>query len=251
MNDVALTSLVIDSRKLCLIAMDGPALKVIMQRHSPVLFPLRRLLRIHILGTPGKGMDALLFCAEQQVPVAFFHFNGRLRCRLHPASGAPSLMDHWFEHVEFDPQMSQLYDEWALNQRLYVMSQLGVNAGNCPSRKKLLEETLRGYCRQQLGRERLKDALEWLNGLLCFHLEHTIDEFGFSQQRGRQKLLADIKPICDLWLLHALAGRLQQKRKLRVSAQSMMEFYQQQARSLEFSIRRMLVQLTNILESLV
>lgn len=92
MSDVALTSLVIDSRKLARMGMDGPALKVTMRGRSAILFPLRRLCRIHILGTPESGMDALLFCAEQRVPVAFFHFNGRLRCRLHSSGGAPALL---------------------------------------------------------------------------------------------------------------------------------------------------------------
>ena len=251
MNDIALTSLVIDSRKLLRMSMDGPALKVVMDRRSPVLFPLRRLRRIHILGTPGCGMDAMLFCAEQQVPVAFFHYNGRLRCRLHPAAGAPGLVDHWFEHVEFDPQVRQLYGDWVLHQELHAMSCLGVKTGARESRKQLLYETLRGFCHRQLGQENLKAALEWLDGLLLFHLEQVVEEFGFVQQRGRQKLLADMKPICDLWLLYALAARLEQRGRFNITAQNMTAFYQQQANELEFSARRMLTQLVNKLEAVV
>ncbi|MEX0618074.1 MAG: CRISPR-associated endonuclease Cas1 [Pseudohongiellaceae bacterium] len=251
MSDAAFSSLVIDTRKLLSMGMDGPALKVVMRGCSPVLFPLRRLRRIHILGTPGSGMEALLFCAEQQIPVAFFKSNGRLRCRLNPAAGTPALIDHWFEHVEFDPQIGQLYDDWVLHQGLHAMSRLGINAGACESRKKLVYETLRGFCRQKLGRGNLKAALEWLDGLLCFHLEQVIEEFGFVQQRGRLKLLGDMKPICDLWLLHALAGSLQQRASFNVTAQSMTAFYQQQADQLEFASRRMLTQLVNRLEAVV
>ena len=251
MTDVALTSLVIDSRKLLRMGMDGPALKVIMRGRSSVLFPLRRLQRIHILGTPDSGMEALLFCAEQRIPVAFFHFNGRLRCRLLPTGGAPALIDHWFEHVEFDPQIGQLYDDWVLHQGLHAMSRLGISGGISESRKKLVYETLRGYCRQQLGKENLNTALDWLDGLLQFHLEQVIEEFGFVQQRGKLKLLADIKPICDLGLLHALAGHLQQRANFSITAQNMTAFYQRQSTELEFSSRRMLTQLVTRLETVV
>lgn len=251
MTDIALTSLMIDSRKLLHMGMDGPALKVIMRGRSKVLFPLRRLCRIHILGTPNSGMEALLFCAEQQIPVAFFHLNGRLRSRLLPAAGAGGLIDHWFEHVEFDPQIRQLYDDWVQYQGLHSLSLLGISGGACESRKKLLYEALRGYCRQQLGRKNMKTALEWLDGLLRFHLEQVIETFGFIQERGRLKLLADIKPICDLCLLHALALHLQQHTGFCVTARQMTAFYQQQAVQVEFSSRRMLMQLVNKLEAVV
>lgn len=250
MSEVALTSLVIDSRKLLRLGMDGPALKVIMRGRSPVLFPLRRLSRIHILGIPANGMDALLFCAEQQVPVAFFHRNGRLRCRLQPPTGAPGLTDHWFEHVEFDAEVAQLYADWVLHQGLHLMAQLGIHSGACESRRQLVEEALRRHCRQRLGRRGLHEVQDWLGGLLRFHLEHVIENCGFAQPRGRNKLLADLLPLSRLWLLYALAKRLQQG-ELVVNAQSMTAFYQQHAVQLEYLTRRMLTQLVNRLEALV
>ncbi len=251
MSDVALTSLVIDSRKLHYMGMDGPALKIVMRGRSSVLFPLRRLCRIHILGIPGCGIEALLFCAERQVPVAFFDFNGRLRCRLNPPGGTPSLIDHWFEHVEFDPQISQLYDDWVLHQKLHAISRLGVVGGACEARRKLLYEALRGFCRKQLGKDQFKLALEWLEGLLNFHLEQLIEEYGFIQQRGRLKLLSDIKPICYMQLLYAFAGRLQQCASFSVNARNMASFYEQHSAELEFSSRRMLTQLVSRLEMVV
>lgn len=251
MSEVAPTSLVIDSRKLLRMGIDGPALKVTMLNKSPVLFPLRRLCRIHIMGTPSSGMDALLYCAEQQIPVAFFQINGRLRCTLQSAEKSSGLVDHWFEHVDFDPQIAQLYDEWVLHQGLHAMSQLGVNAGACESRRQLLYETLRGFCKQGLGKDNFKVALEWLDGLLHFHLNHVIEEFGFSQQRGRNKLLNDMKPICELWLLYELAKQLSKNKKYVVNGQSMTCFYQQQSIQIEFSARSMLTQLANKLESII
>lgn len=251
MSEVAPTSLVIDARKLQRLSMDGPALKVTMRGRSPMLFPLRRLLRIHIIGRMQQGMDTLLHCAEQQVPVAFFHLNGRLRCRLQPAAGAPSLIDHWFEHVEFDPEVRQLYEDWVLNQKLYALSRLGINSGVREKRGELVYQTLRGYCRRRLGRETLKDALEWLDGLVFFHLENLLAEYGFGYQRSQQKLQQDIKPLCDFWLLYALAARLQQSAVFDVTPRSMTAFYQQQAIELEGQLRRMLTQLVNRLEEVV
>lgn len=251
MNEVAPTSLVIDSRKLVKMTLDGPALKISMLHKSPVLFPLRRLCRIHILGTPSAGMDALLYCAEQQIPVAFFQLNGRLRCTLQSAEKSSSLIDHWFEHVDFDPQIAQLYDDWVLHQALHVMSRLGINAGACESRRQLLYETLRGFCKQAIGKDNFKIGLEWLDGLLNFHLNHVIETFGFVQQRGRDRLLQDMKPIAELWLLFALVKQLSKTKKFEVSAQTMTWFYQQQADQIEFSARSMLTQLVNRLESIV
>src|SRR5690606_9576493 len=146
MSAVAPTSLVIDARKVDKICLDGPALKVVMISRSPVLFPLRRLLRIHVIGTLGTGVDALLHCAERQIPVAFFHPNGRLRCRLLSPAQDCGLVEHWFEHVEFDSAIRQVYEEWLLHQELHLLSKLGFNAGACERRGQLVYEALRGAC---------------------------------------------------------------------------------------------------------
>lgn len=250
MNEVALTTLVIDSRKLQHLKMDGPALKVTMHGRSPMLFPLRRLSRVHILGIPEVGMDALLFCAEQQVPVAFFHHSGRLRCRLQPAVTSTTLPDHWLEHVEFDPEIAQLYEDWVLHQELYVIASLGINKGARESRRKILVEGLRHFCRERLGRGGLKEALEWLEGQLRFHLEHTIETFGFTQHRGRARLLADMLPLGQLQLLFSLANRLLQG-EMQIHAQTMTAFYQAHAVQVEYTARRMLTQLVYKLEAVI
>ncbi len=251
MSEVPLSSLVIDSRKLIRMAMDGPALKVVMNHRSPILFPLRRLSRIHIFGTPNSGMEALMICAERQIPVAFFNIHGKLKCRLIPAPGITSQIDHWFEHVDFDDQIRQLYSDWLLHQELHTLSKFGANTGAREYRRNIAYEALRGFCRQKLGRDSLKSALEWLDGFLHFHLEQVIESFGFVQQRGRSKLLKDLKPVFDLWLLYALANRLQKSKNIEITARSMTEFYQQQADGFELASRRMLIQLVNKLEAVI
>ena len=251
MSQLTPSSLVIDTSKLQQMSIDGPTLKIVMQRSSPKLFPLRRLIRIHILGIPEIGMSALIYCAERQIFVAFFDTSGKFKCRLLPAAGLSSFVDHWFEHVEFDKKVNQLYGEWLLHQEMHILSKLGVNTGANVHRKNLVYETLRGFCRQKLGRAGLKSALEWLDGFLCFHLDQVIEGFGFIQERSRLKLLQDIKPIITIILLYSLAGRLQQVNTLEISAKNMTELYQNQAERIEFATRRMLTLLVNRLESIV
>ena len=82
-------------------------------------------------------------------------------------------------------------------------------------------------------------------------LEQVIQELGFVQPQGRRKLLADMKPICDLWLLCALARRLQRGTDFSITAQNMTTLYQKQAPQFEFAARRMLTQLVNRLESVI
>ena len=250
MNNTTGTTLVIDSRKLQQLAIDGPALKVVMQGKSPVLFPLRRLSRIHILGASAVAVDALLHCAEQDIPTAFFHANGRLRCRLASATKTPGRVDHWFEHIDFDDNIRQLYQDWLHHQQAYVMSQLVI--GGCGGRsRQLLDEALQGYFRQQLGKQGKTSALEWLDGLLTCHIEQQVTAGGFVSPHSQNRLVQDIKPICNIVLHYALAVHLQQQSGFVVSAQSVTAFYQQHAETVENNVRRMLMQLVNRLEAVV
>ncbi len=252
MENPAPTSLVIDARKLVSMKIDGPALKIVMQDRSPVLFPLRRLRRIHILGVPRDGLEALLVCAENHIPIAFFDGRGRFRCRLHHGeTGQPALLDHWFEYVEFDPEVKRGYEEWLTNQIMHAISVLGVSIGANGAKQQLLVDMLRRYCRERLGREQFTNALEWLEGLLRFHLEQVIEECGFRQHRARTKLINDLKRITDLWVLHALTSHLEQSSGERVTANGMIALYQRRAPEFEYALRRMLMQLVNRLESLV
>lgn len=251
MGEADFTFLVIDCRKLVRMGMDGPALKVVMRGRSPVLFPLRRLRRIHILGTPSNGMEALLYCAEQQIPVAFFSSTGHLRCRLSPAAELPALVDHWFECVEFDVEVGQLYRDWAENQERFAWSRLGVSSGTNISRRKLAVEALQGYCRARLGRIKFQEFMQWMDGLLGFHVGQIIESCGFKQERNRARLREDMKRILEPCLLHALAKRLQHKSVLNVSAQSVTAFYQLCSEDIEYAGRRMLTQLVTSIEAMV
>lgn len=247
----SLMSVTIDSRKLKRMDMDGPALRVIMQSRSPVLFPLRRLARIYVLGVPQHGLESLVFCAEQRIPVAFFNFNGRLRCRLSFVQEVPAGIDHWLEHIAFDQHIKNAYREWLLNQGLNVLSQLGVTQGAREARVRLFSDALRGYCRRTLGEQALKDAYEWIDGLLLVHLEQVITNFGCTHTRARQMLTDDLKPICEILLIHCLAERIHQNSGFRVDAKSMMDVYHRQSEHIEYTVRRMLIQLQIRLESII
>lgn len=250
MTSITHTSLVIDARNLDRLCMDGPALKVTMRYRSPMLFPLRRLSRIHIIGTPESGMATLLVCAEQCIPVAFFHANGRLRCRLQAATDSSTLIDHWLEHIEFDPEAKSFYREWLHNQALHTLASLGFNTGVRENRCKLAQETLRNTCKKVLGKTEFHSALDWIEGLLQFHLEQLIENAGVTQNsNSRTRLVSDLKSICEIFILHRLAEYLAQKKSFVASAKTMTDFYQKQSVQVELAVKRMLSQLVSGLEA--
>jgi hypothetical protein len=249
--EMAATCLVIDARKLDSLSIDGPALKVRMRMQSIRLFPLRRLSRIHVIGTLRDGLDSLLHCAEHQVPVAFFTYAGKLRCQMYFSVVENSIISHWLEHVDFDVEAQQIYEDWLQHQTLHLMSQLGYSEGARETRFKRLSEKLRNICNNKMGHRDFGDAMDWLIGIFTVHLSQLIVDHGLSNQSsGKRRLLKDISPVCEIWLIYFLAMAAS-KRKIKVSAQSMSDLYQQHADDIEYTARRMLSQLATRLESIV
>jgi len=249
--EIAGTCLVIDSRRLARLSMDGPALKVHMRTQSARLFPLRRLSRIHVIGVIRDGLDTLLHCAEHQIPVAFFTVAGKLRCQLYFPVYENSLISHWLDHVEFDMEAKQIYDEWLFHQTLQSLSMMGYTHGIRENRYQLIEEKLRSICKQNLGYKDFTAAMDWLFGMLSVHLSQLIVSHGLAiQSRGKRRLMNDISPLCELWLLFFLASHAS-KRRVRVSAQAMSDFYQQYSCQIEHTVLQMLTQLASRLESIV
>ncbi len=251
MSDIAPMSLVIDARKLDQLTLDGPSLRVRMRLKSAMLFPLRRLSRIHVIGAISNGLDALLHCAEQQIPVAFFTVTGRLRCQLYYPVYDNSLLSHWIEHVDFDVQARQVYDDWLQHQMLHELSRIGANQGAREQRYQLVNETLRHLCKQKLGGREFHAAEAWLEGMMNVHLSQLVVDFGLANQsRGKRRLLADISPVGQLWWLYFLALAVQRS-KVRVTPQTMTELYQQHSAHIDYTVRKMLTHLASRLESIV
>lgn len=249
--EAAKTCLVIDSRKAEQLRLDGPALRVRMQEQSSRLFPLRRLSRIHILGDLQQGFEALIHCAEHQIPVAFFTVSGKLRCQLYFPVLENTLISHWLEHVEFDAQAREIYGDWLQHQSLHLLSCLGYKRGALEQRLRCNLERLHHACKQVLGEHQYRLAMDWLEGMACVQLSQIIIDHGLANQsRGMRKLIDDITPLYDFWLHHHLA-KYQIKKPLRINGQTMSDFYQTQADDLDYFTRRMLSQLAVRLESII
>lgn len=249
--ELAKTCLVIDSRKAEKVSLDGPALRIRMQAQSARLFPLRRLSRIHILGELGSGFDALVHCAEHQIPVAFFTVSGKLRCQLYFPVFENSILSHWLEHVEFDIAAQQHYEEWLLHQSLHLLSLMGCTQGARELRIQLTAEKLNHICKKQLGDKHYQLAMEWLSGMLNVHFSQIIVNHGLSNQsRGKRKLMEDLIPLYTLWLRYLLADRVLRK-QFTINGYTMSNFYQEKADLLEYTARRMLTQLSTRLESII
>ena len=250
--DSATTCLVIDARRLHAIRIDGPALKVTMKSQSSRLFPLRRLSRVHVIGTANMGLEPFLHCAERQVPVAFFTVKGKLRCQLYFPVIANTLLSHWFEHVEFDCDIKQLYERWLEGQTRHILAQLNVPRG-CPENASAqLAQQMRKLGRKSLGSDRWDSAMDWLAGMLVVQLSQVVVEYGLANQsRGKRKLLDDIGPVFSLWLTARFVSRIAPYKRRAIDGVSMSAFYQEQSQGIDYMIRRMLIQLITRLESIV
>lgn len=245
----AKSCLILAASQLHTLELDGPALKVVMAHQSHRLFPLRRIARIHIMGELDVGMNALLHCAEQQIPVAFFTRNGKLRCQLYYPVYENGVLAHWLEHIEFDEHARQLYADWLEMQRLHIFAKLNIH----PQRLQQTQEHIRSILKRHWSQAQRDEAQAWLEGLLISHLSQLIVENGLGNQCSqKRRLLDDLQPVCQMWLHHQLAKTLlQRKHTMPVSVQTMVAFYQTQADDIEYVVRRMLVQLLTRLESII
>lgn len=249
--DITKTCLVLDARKLERLRMDGPALRVTLCEQSSLLFPLRRLDRIHIIGNLNEGLEALLYCAERQIPIAFFSAAGKLRCQLYFPVVEHTQLSHWLEHIEFDPQASEQYAEWLHNQRAYFLSTLDVMTGSQRTRLQRLQEKVHHIGKKVLGERQHRLAQEWLEGICIAQLSQLVVNHGFSNNsRGKQRLLDDILPLFQLWLGYQLAVQLE-RGAMTINGKTMSGFYQTQADTLAYMGRRMLAQLASRLEAII
>lgn len=245
--------LVLDASKLEQLTVDGPALRIGLREQASRLFPLRRLARIHVIGDIDAGFCALLHCAEQQIPVAFFSTHGKLRCQLYYPVFENGILSHWLEHIEFDPKLRQLYNEWLQLQMLHVLGEIGCRDGNSTNRLEIAEQRMLTLIHHHWSRGHLREARDWLQGILTSHLSQLIVQHGLSNQtRAKRRLLEDLLPTCELWLLYFLTVAVVENRKPPAAdAQGMSRFYQQHAERIEYQVQRMLMQLVSKLEAII
>jgi hypothetical protein len=249
--DITKTCLVLDARKLERLRMDGPALRVTMREQSSLLFPLRRLDRIHIIGNLHEGLDALVTCAERQIPIAFFSATGKLRCQLYYPVVEHTQLSHWLEHIEFDVEASEQYSEWLNNQQAYFLSTLTPVASHQRMRLQCLQETIHHLGRKVLGERQYHLAQEWLEGICITQLSQLIVNHGFANNsRGKQRLMDDLLPLFCLWLGYQLATQLERD-SMAINGKTMSGFYQSQSDALAYMGRRMLAQLASRLEAII
>ena len=247
----ASVSLVIDTRQLDRICIDGPALRVKMRHKSSQWFPLRRLSRLHFIGINQVQLSLVLLCAEQNIPVAFFKHNGQLRSKMMPPRGERALIDHWFEHLQFDDEFRVIYRDWKQFQQQHLLASLAIDAQHGGVKIKVINDSLRRFCQRRLGKQHYQVAKDWLIGLLGFQVQQVIQRFGIYQPMACETLTNDLVNICEPWLLQQFATKLGCSRKFEVTPKYMSGFYQLITDRLENQLERMLFQLVNSLEAVI
>src|SRR5690606_37155383 len=131
------------------------------------------------------------------------------------------------------------------------LSLMGCTQGARELRLKLTTEKLNHFTKKQLGNEKSQLAMDWLSGMLSVHFSQIIVNHGLANQsRGKRKIMDDLIPLYSLWLRYLLADRIARK-PMNINAHTMAYFYQEHADLLEYTIRRMLTQLSTRLESII
>jgi hypothetical protein len=246
------TCLIIDAQNLEELVIDGPAIRIRLIKKSSRLFPLRRLSRIHISGNLSVGFNALIACAECQIPVTFFTIRGKFRCQLYYPMIEKTWLAHWIDIIEYDIDAKTQYEEWLAHQTLHLLAGIGEKNGAHNIRLELVREKINFRCMSILGEIAYRETTEWINGLLLAHLAHVMVVFGLSNKsRGYQCLQGDILPLCQIWLYHYLILEVETNLAWESKLEGISKFYQRYAESIEYLVRRMLIQLSSRLESIV
>jgi hypothetical protein len=248
--DNSKTCVFIDAQRVDFLGIDGPALRVCMVEQSVRLFPLRRILRIHVLGTLSKGFETLITCAERKIFVAFFTRTGRLRGQLYYPALEQTPLSHWLEHIEFDSDIHQNYQDWLLHQSLFLLSQTGFRRGCSLQGLQQASKKQEGLATEMLGVE-CPQAWHWLEGYLHIQVAQLLLDFGLAHpSRAKRLLQADLMPLFTLWMRNAFLI-WQQRKRLPINGRTMTYFFQQHHNDLDTIGRRMLTQLASRFEAIL
>jgi len=102
---------------------DGPALRIQSRHQSDRIVAYRRLLRIPCFGQVQWHSDALLGCANYQVPVLFCRQNGQLRAALHGVQANQNHLDlsQALENCLQSVEGAETLKRWLVRQRQLAM----------------------------------------------------------------------------------------------------------------------------------
>ncbi|GIX29864.1 MAG: hypothetical protein KatS3mg124_0336 [Porticoccaceae bacterium] len=187
--------LIIDSSRLEMLSVDGPALAIRAISRSRQLFPFRKLSALNFIGFPKVGLSALVETAEHGIPVSFFDRKGRLRGQiLHPCY-QPGPLRNWLEATPADRALMEAYHEWLENIERHTYARVGCVAADRKLSAQKAQIQLKTLARKRGCANLLEVAPSWLEGILTGLIQSLVAELGLPPTSHRAAtLVEDLKP---------------------------------------------------------
>lgn len=248
------TRLMIDANKVERLFVDGPSLVIGLHATALTRLPLRRLRSVTVVGLLHHGLEALLHCAEQQIPVLFCDSRGTVKTQILPYQHAQFDWDDWLESLGFDPIFHMAYRQWLENQQRHLRSLIQRDLDDQfdeskPWRVAMLESCLNHRLKQVLlGQQQRDEARDWLEGLMRVHLNELLSQQGLKPHHlGAERILNDFATDLERLARHRQVQWLQQH-SCPINAKWMSICYQSMADDLEQHILRICLQLRVLIE---
>lgn len=248
------TRLMIEGNKVERLFIDGPSLVIGLHCAALTRLPLRRLRSVVVVGRLQSGLEALLACAEQHIPVLFCDGHGTVKTQILPYQRAVFDWDDWLESLGFDPVFDAAYRQWLDNQQRHLRSMIQRDLDSDfdehhPWRVAMLECTLNHRLKSVLsGHTQQVEARDWLAGMLRVHINEILAQQGLKpHQVGAERLLADFWIDLERLARHRQVQWLQQH-ACPINAKWMSMCYQSMADELEQHLLRICLQLRTLIE---
>ena len=237
------------------VVLDGPALRIARPACADLRVPLQRISRIVVSGGVNWATNALLACADNNVPIIFLRGNGSVRARgLGTQSRQSDLQQKWSYFID-RPDWQELYEDWrapALRRSLALSARrLGMRADHC---KTYLNELLTDPIRDSLGETAWSCFRTRLHGLAETKITTCLAKSGFQwSDSAGAALITDLSEVVAIGLLpelnEVIGGELATLLQ-RDNVAAMAEFFEQNGATVDFHLRLGLQSFCRFLEEL-
>ncbi len=238
------------------VVLDGPALRVSRNGHADARVPLRRLARVIVSGRVNWATNALLACADHDVPVVFLRRSGTVRARW---LGICSRRDGWFyrnwSYLIDRPDWRQQYGQWRRSalQRATALSvrRMGLTIRREPEE---LEHDFNEFARFSVGDDRWAAISKRLDGLAEAHAVAGLASYGLQWKTAEmQKLAGDLRRMIVCGLFPELHNSLRSRNGLFSGddcVANSVKFFERNRSVADFSLRLGIESLCRFLEDL-
>jgi hypothetical protein len=247
------------------VELDGPALRVSQTESADRLFPLERLSRVVASGEVAWSTEALLACADHDIPVSFLRRDGVLRARVlgRPRGRPPVELHEALEALLEDPGGAGRLQDWLAAQSTRARLALARRLHGAPigADGHALREHLRAQARRYAPEEGLRLLDARLAALLATDVARLLGRAGVTWDdpgtavhgvdlvRGLAEVVAwelQVPKLRYLWHRHRVAERNGEDYPV-VTVRAVTHFYESQAPLVETTVGQLALRLYRFL----